>query len=71
MADFCKQCSEYHFGEDFHDLAKITTEEVWKTGRANAVLCEGCGLIQVAPDGRCVSSDCLLKHGTKEDWKHV
>lgn len=35
MADFCKQCSEKLFGEDFGDMANIADEA--------RVLCEGCG----------------------------
>lgn len=59
MADFCKQCSIDHFGRDFGELAGITTPEGWQDGRAHIVICEGCGVIQVDPDGNCVSEDCL------------
>jgi len=62
MADFCKQCSIDVFGKDFEELAKITTEENWKKGKACCVICEGCGMIQVDPDGNCVSKDCF-HHG--------
>ena len=65
MADFCKQCSLGLFGEDFKELASITTEEEWAEEKAAIVLCEGCGSIQVDPEGCCISSDCLKKHGTK------
>jgi hypothetical protein len=66
MADFCMQCSERLFGEDFGDLAKITTPEMWADERSCVVICEGCGHIQVDPEGRCVSSDCLeLGHVSK------
>lgn len=61
MADFCKACSFTIFGEDFKDLAGITTIEEWEQGRAVVVICEGCGVIQVDPDGNCVSKNCLRK----------
>ena len=64
MADFCKQCSERLFGEDFRELAGFTSAEAWAEGKAAVTTCEGCGPIQVDPEGRCVSSDCLEKgHG--------
>ena len=63
MADFCKQCSTELFGEDFRDLAGITSKEIWAGNRACIVICEGCGPIQVSPDGLCISTDCLKKHG--------
>ena len=62
MADFCKQCSEELFGKDFGDLAGITKPEDWDKGLACVVLCEGCGSIQVDPEGRRISIDCLRKH---------
>lgn len=61
MADFCKQCSIKTFGVDHKDLAGITSKEAWAQGRACIVICEGCGHIQVDPEGNCVSSDCLQK----------
>lgn len=64
MADFCKQCSILTFGKDFGDLANITTPEDWSQGKAAIVLCEGCGAIQVDPEGCCVS-DCSDKHKDK------
>ncbi|WVW77468.1 hypothetical protein Bhz59_00082 [Stenotrophomonas phage vB_SmaS_Bhz59] len=59
MADFCKQCSIDHFGKDFRELADITKPETWAQREACVVICEGCGVIQVDPDGRCASPDCL------------
>lgn len=59
MADFCMQCSERLFGEDMKDLAGITKPEDWAKDLASVVICEGCGHIQVDPEGRCVSEDCL------------
>ena len=57
MADFCHICSLSNFGEDFGDLAGITTEEDWAEGKAHVVLCEGCGLIQVDPEGKRVGGE--------------
>lgn len=71
MADFCKQCSIDMFGEDFRELAGITTEEEWRQGFAALVICEGCGPIQVDPNGWCVSKDCGLsgKYGHGIEWE--
>lgn len=65
MADFCHQCSIDHFGEDFGDLAGLTTEADTKAGMGAAVICEGCGYTIVDHEGRCIHHDCLLKHGDK------
>lgn len=65
MADFCKQCSIATFGEDSGDMKGITKPDDWANGRAAVVLCEGCGAIQVDPDGACISNDCQEKHGAK------
>ena len=69
MADFCRQCSLDTFGEDYRDLGDITSAADWAEGRAACALCEGCGPIQVDPDGCCASSDCLQEgapgHGVK------
>lgn len=59
MADFCQQCSERVFGRDFRELAGLTSPESWAEGKAAVAICEGCGPIQVDPEGRCVSEDCL------------
>ena len=58
MADFCHQCSMEMFGQDFHDLAGFVSY-----GHKGKVLCEGCGFTWVDHEGRCVSADCLRKHG--------
>lgn len=65
MSDFCKQCSFEVFGEDYGDMASITTEEEWAAGKAALVLCENCGPCQVDPEGNCVSEDCSKYHGRK------
>jgi hypothetical protein len=65
MADFCKQCSEELFGADSKDFEGLTPLASWEEGKAAAVLCEGCGPIQVDPQGSCCSEDCLkLGHVT-------
>ena len=57
MADFCKQCSIRIFGEDFHDLAGLITEEQYKEGITAQVLCEGCGFVSVNHLGEDVSGN--------------
>ena len=54
MADFCKQCSNNIFGDDFRELAGLVKE-----GEFADVICEGCGFITVDYDGRCVTPNCL------------
>lgn len=63
MADFCKQCSIATFGEDGKDLAGITTAQQMSEGKAAVVICEGCGLTYVDPDGVCINPHCDHKHG--------
>lgn len=47
MADYCKECSEYLFGEGFGDFEglAIPGEQVY-------VLCEACGPIYVDHEGK-------------------
>lgn len=61
MADFCKACSIATFGSDSKDLAGLTDPDKWQQGLACSAICEGCGPIQVDPDGNCVSEDCLCQ----------
>lgn len=61
MADFCQQCSIVNFGEDYKDLAGLSTEEETTKGLYPLVLCEGCGAIQVDHTGKCISEDCMKK----------
>jgi hypothetical protein len=61
MASFCRSCSIYNFGEDFGDLANITTVEDESKGLYCWVLCEDCGFIQVDHIGRCLT-DCAKRH---------
>lgn len=70
MADFCKQCSLELFGKDFEDFKGATTETDVKNKLAAVVLCEGCGPIQVDPDGACISEDCYEKgHKDIHRWR--
>lgn len=62
MADFCKQCSIDIFGEDHKDLAGIADPDRVAKGYYPVVVCEGCGIVQVDHEGKCVSGDCLKKH---------
>lgn len=65
MADFCKQCSEELFGEDFGDLQGLSTIGNDINRSYTAVLCEGCGPTMVNSKGECVyhngktSKECL------------
>ena len=61
MADFCKQCSEHLFGDDYRDLAGLCSE-----GETVHVICEGCGHTHVDNQGKCVSPYCLQTHGEKK-----
>lgn len=68
MADFCMQCSIDLHGDDFGDLADITSKEGAEKGFYCVVLCEGCGPIQVDDRGGCVSKDCFKNgHPTNKD----
>lgn len=62
MADFCKECSEELFGEDFGDLKGLLTEEDTKNERYAGVICEGCGFIQVDHTGKCIGGKNCLEH---------
>jgi hypothetical protein len=66
MADFCKQCSLHTFGEDYGDLAELTTPDMSVEGLYALVMCEGCGPIQVDHTGACISDDCLKRHGSAD-----
>ena len=63
MADFCRQCTRYYFGENLeevNDMLGLTTEEDLANGLYAVVLCEGCGPCQVLPDGSCIGQ-CYAK----------
>lgn len=65
MADFCKQCSEEIFDEDFEQLKGLSTPEDTENELYASAICEGCGFIQVDHHGQCISPQCLKKHGVK------
>ena len=58
MADFCYQCCEEVLGmgvdPNLNDLRGLLTRREWERGLAASVICEGCGFVQVDPDGRCI-----------------
>lgn len=59
MADFCKQCSEELFGEDYGDLSDLLRDGFIKYSNYEvSVICEGCGFTIVDKLGACVSKDC-------------
>jgi hypothetical protein len=69
LADFCKACSVDNFGKDCKELAGLVDED----HITSLVICEGCGLIHVDSNGRCVSLNCMEKgkegHGCNpEKW---
>ncbi len=52
MADFCKECAKEMWGPDIpSDLKGLITQEEIDDGMMMRVLCEGCGLVHVGPDG--------------------
>lgn len=55
MADFCMECSIELFGQDFKDLADISTEENTKNGLYACVLCESCDPIKVDHTGKRIT----------------
>lgn len=54
MADFCKQCSEQLFGQDFGDFKNLSPQDCLTADSFAVVLCEGCGTTQVDNSGRCI-----------------
>ena len=58
MAEFCKQCSIEHFGQDFGDLAGLISDYEVERGLGACVICEGCGFIQVDHEGKCIAPNC-------------
>ena len=62
MADFCRQCSEEMFGEDFEDLKGLIAADEVQKGFGACVLCEGCGATLVDSEGNCISKDCLTSN---------
>lgn len=66
MADFCRQCSLDGFGEDWGDLANISTPEDTAKKLYARVICEGCGVTSVDHEGVCVSPVCREQHGSPD-----
>lgn len=67
MADFCLQCALDMWGPDIpNDFIGLSTEKDTENGLYCVVLCEGCGAIQVDHTGKCISEDCIEKHGAWE-----
>lgn len=69
MSEFCQQCSIVTWGKDLEEFKGLTTKEDWAAGKAALVICEGCGVIQVDPDGKCVSEGCLENHNPPKETK--
>lgn len=77
MADFCKECSIAHFGQDHKDLANLLKPEEYTNDIGALALCECCGLIVVDINGKRMSKDkdcdCTLmlgkRHAIKEETK--
>jgi hypothetical protein len=71
VAEFCRQCTIEdglpggNYEEGRGDLQGVTSHSDWEQGLAVVVICEGCGPIQVDPEGNCVSEDCLRHHGLR------
>jgi hypothetical protein len=64
MAEFCLQCNGDMFGHEVkNDFVGLSTPDDTLKGLFALVLCEGCGPCQVDHTGRCISNDCLEKHG--------
>lgn len=62
MADFCVECAKEMWGSKIpSDFVGMTKEEDTLNDRYITVLCEGCGMVQVDHEGRCVT-DCLRHH---------
>jgi len=58
MADFCKYCAMYvwdNLDSIESDFAGITKSVDFADGKAAVVICEGCGVIQVDPAGKCLT----------------
>lgn len=70
MADFCRQCSLEHFGEDFRELAGMSTPEDTAKGLFTVNICEGCGFVLVDHEGECVDPDCPKHGGVKREAHH-
>jgi hypothetical protein len=66
MADFCRQCSEELFGEDYGDLANLGDGSELKSNEGWSAICEGCGFTLVDDKGNCLGVCEEPKHKRKE-----
>lgn len=64
MADYCAQCSVDMFGSDTGDHRGLSTAADTAKGLYALVICEGCGMIQVDHEGKCVTRNCMVDHRT-------
>lgn len=77
MAEFCKECSIAHFGQDHKDFANLFEPEEYTDEEGALVLCECCGPIVVDINGKRMTDDfgkncdCALmlgkRHAIKEE----
>lgn len=58
MSEFCKQCSEIIFGQDFEEFKGLVSEKDDEDGMVAIVCCEGCGVTEVNSKGECVRANC-------------
>jgi len=64
MADYCKTCSEFIFGEDYHDLAGLIKPSEVEKGWGQPALCECCGPIIVNHEGQRIgNAEMVCYHG--------
>ena len=56
MAEYCSACSKDIFKRDGRDFSGLTSDGEFNRGLACVVICEGCGVIQVDPKGRCLTA---------------
>lgn len=71
MADYCKACSIEIFGEDFRELAGLSSPEQTAKGLYPVVICEGCGSTQVDHDGACIATDHLKPDGSHKPHREI
>ena len=78
MADFCRDCSFFMFGEDYRELALAPDDPKRGTLEKDhgwTVLCESCGPIIVDDEGKCLDHteaehEILNAGGTLPDATH-
>ena len=55
---YCQQCSVEHNGVDLEDFEGRLTLKEHEDGYTLPVVCDGCGIVCVDPNGKCVDKDC-------------